>query len=587
MVGYSPYKHRSKPKKKIGFKLPRIKLGGGAKKWLSIIIGVLIALFIIVYLSLGQLRFFANHYFGLTFFSKDYLILLQNDYELRPTGGFITGFGKVSTFLGNVGDISFQNSYDIDTDQYVEPPYPHEELLKNEWYAGYTFRDANWDPDFPRSANTLLNFYNAKLEDEDVDGIVVINFSMMEDLVDALGGIEIKGEKVTSDRLFSELEFEVNNIDRHSEEALANRKNILGELAPKLISKMKRNPFTSRDVIVKSLNNKNMYLWFKSPGLQNDIVDKGWANQFIVPEKSDFLHVNLANLGAKKADRYIETSTHYFVNIRKEIPEITAEVTIRYPGEKNIHSDDYKGYLRLYVPAKADITGVPIDTREIEEAGLKVLGTQVILPAGSKTTLTYNYTLPRTLLPVNQYLMQLIKQSGSNMEFTVHVETPEGTLARGDLFGSRENRALFKGKLVSDTFLELSILPDELPPYPIEQVFDNINTIRILWSEPIDVSSGSNPDNYTVKDTNRINEANDEVGVIGAKVEHASHTVLTLDGVTDQPLERYQIEIKNLLDQSGNRTSPDPKFITAVQRFGQKTQEEPLEAQDITEIPAE
>ena len=108
----------------------------------------------------------------------------------------------MSTTLGFISDISFHNSYEIDTDTYVIPPYPHEELLKNEWYEGYTFRDANWNPNFPESADTLIDFYQRKFAEKDVDGIIVMNFSMIENLVGELGGIEIDGKLVTKEQLF-------------------------------------------------------------------------------------------------------------------------------------------------------------------------------------------------------------------------------------------------------------------------------------------------------------------------------------------------------------------------------------------------
>jgi len=95
---YSPY--NKKQHKKSRFKIPKIKVPHGLKKWLSIIIGVLVLILFMIYLSLGELRFFANHYLGLTFFSKNYLVLLQNNYELRPGGGFITAYGNLDTLLG-------------------------------------------------------------------------------------------------------------------------------------------------------------------------------------------------------------------------------------------------------------------------------------------------------------------------------------------------------------------------------------------------------------------------------------------------------------------------------------------------------
>ncbi|MBU1018147.1 DUF4012 domain-containing protein [Patescibacteria group bacterium] len=568
---YSPYSQQKQAQKRGG-KLSKIKLPKGVKKWVGIIIGILVLILFILYLMLGELRFFANHFFGLTFFSKNYVVILQNDYELRPGGGFITGYGEISTFMGFPGDLAFKNSYEIDTKSYVTPPYPHEELLKNEWYQGYTFRDANWDPNFPGSAEELIKFYQEKFPEKDVDGLIVVNFSLIEALIDELGSVSLNGKELTRNNLFSELEFEVNNIDRHNVDDLQNRKNILGELAVELISKAKRHPFKTRDLLVKGLNNKNLYLWLENERLQKKLAEKEWANSMEPIERNDFLAVNLANLGSKKADRYVQTEVYYYANITKELPEITTEVTIRYPGFINTYSDNYKGYLRLYIPKGADVTQLPLDSQEQGEGEFKMIGTKIILPAGSKTSLSYTYTLPRNIFLHDQYQLRLIKQSGSETFYKLTVETAEGKLMESDTFDTRENRALFMGKLENDIDLALQILPDTTPPYPIEQEFEDLTHINIIWNEPMDSVTANNPQNFSIADLNQNNENTDEVNVIYTELIQPNIIQLEVEGITEQALEYYRIDMNGLKDQTGIQILPSPKSITVVQRIKPKSE---------------
>ena len=564
--GYTPYAH----KKKTSFlsKLPKIKLPKSAKKWIGILVGIVVAIFLIFYLCLGELRFFMNHYFGLTFFSKNYVVLLQNNYELRPGGGFITGYGTVDTFMGFTGDISFNNSYDINTETYVTPPYPHEDLLKNEWYQGYTFRDANWDPDFPGSTTDLIKFYQTKFPKKDVDGFIVMNFSMIEDLIGELGSIQVNGKTYTKDNLFSQLEFEVNNIDRHNIEALKNRKNVLGDLSAALIGKAKWHPFKTRDVIVSGLHNKDMYVWLKNNRLQNKLIVKGWANTLKLPERSDFLAVNLANLGSKKADRYIQTEVYYHADITQAMPVITTEVTIRYPGSKNTYSDDYKGYLRILIPGKSTVESSPVDSKTETKGDFKVVGTKVVIPAGSKTSLTYSYSLPRYTFNSDQFSLRLAKQSGSGAFYKLTVESAEGKLIQSKQFDARENRAMFIGQLKNDIDLDLDVISDAMPPYPTEQQFKDLTHIEIIWNEPVDVNSATNANNYIVIDLNKQNSViTDKITVASAKLTRDNVVELELKGITKQDLEHYQINLKGLKDLAGNVITPTPKTITAVQRI--------------------
>jgi DNA/RNA-binding domain of Phe-tRNA-synthetase-like protein len=67
--------------------------------------------------------------------------------------------------------------------------------------------------------------------------------------------------------------------------------------------------------------------------------------------------------------------------------------------------------------------------------------------AGSKTSLTYTYTLPRNTFESDKYKLRLIKQSGSETFYKLTVEAPEGRLIESDDFETRENRAMFNGQL--------------------------------------------------------------------------------------------------------------------------------------------
>ncbi|MCK5613775.1 DUF4012 domain-containing protein, partial [Candidatus Pacearchaeota archaeon] len=502
-------------------------------------------------------------------------------------GGFITGYGNLDFKMGVPTELSFKNSYDIDSKTYVTPPYPHEELLKNEWYEGFTFRDANWNPNFPDSASEIIKFYQEKFPDNEVDGVIVVNFSLIEDLINELGDIELNGKLLNKNNLFSELEFSVNNVDRHNVEALKDRKNILGELSGELIGKAKKNPLKTRDVIVSGLRNKDIYLWLKKDRLQEKMVEKQWANAMIPEDRSDFLAVNLANLGSKKADRYVQTETHYYANITQELPQITTEITIRYPGFTNTYSDNYKGYLRLYLPKGADIESSPVDSQIEAEGEFKVVGTQIVLPAGSKMSLSYVYTLPRNTFLNDQYKLKLIKQSGSEMFYKITVETAEGELMESNDFDARENRALFVGEIENDMSLELRMLPDTTPPYPIEQEFEDMSHINIIWNEPMEEGAATNISNFEIADLNKKDANTDEVKIIYIERIQPNVIQLEIEGITDQEEEHYRIDLKGLKDTSGNIILPDPKSITVVQRLKPKSDVPEIRFGDIPILPEE
>jgi hypothetical protein len=87
---------------------------------------------------------------------QNYLIIAQNNDELRATGGFISSAGLLTIDQGQIVNLSFEDSYAIDdfTKYYPDPPA---QLLDYMLAEIWIFRDANWSPDYPTSAQTMLD----------------------------------------------------------------------------------------------------------------------------------------------------------------------------------------------------------------------------------------------------------------------------------------------------------------------------------------------------------------------------------------------------------------------------------------------
>lgn len=563
--GYSPYQQSAKERQKK----PRSKKRW--KKWLLRFLGALLFLLVVIYIGLGDLRFIPNNYLKLTFFQKHYLIIFQNQNELRPAGGFLTAYAEVSTTMGFPTQINFGNSYDFEAQTEIKAPYPQEELLGGgPWYIGYAFRDANWDADFPDAAQDIVQLYNVKHPEKEVDGVIAMNFSVVEDVVDAVGGIEIEGKEVTGDTLFSLLTQEVNNIDRHDEQALAERKDVFKPLSAAVIKKSIWHPFKVRTALENALEEKEMYAWLASDRLQEKLEKRGWANQLNPDADEDFISVNVANLGAKKADRYLEKELHHFVDLTGPLPVIRSELTLRLLGTGNQHVDPnrgYVGYVRLYVPTGAQLEGENEAVEVMAEEGATVFGQLLEVPLGEERRYVYEYSIPRSLWGGEQYDLNLIKQSGSELMTTVVVEVPGHDHVESDTFEARENRASWRGMLEKDVSLSLNVKPDELAPFPVGQKFKDINTIFVEWVEPLEETTARDATNYTLIDRNHTNsDVTDEIKVVYAEVD-GQFVTLEIEGATEQPLERYTLRMNDLRDRSGNTTDPETLEVTVVQRL--------------------
>jgi len=168
-------------------------------KWifLSVLAGIFFV-FLLWFLSvLGPFRgFFWYLPSSMGFFGeKQYLILIQNNNELRPTGGFISAYAILKTRFGKPS-LDFHDSYEIAGHQYVSAPTPIEYLFGDDpFYQGWVFRDANFSPDFVESANQAETFYNYLYPDQQFDGIFAVDFTIRK-LTRTLGRSRGGGGKV-------------------------------------------------------------------------------------------------------------------------------------------------------------------------------------------------------------------------------------------------------------------------------------------------------------------------------------------------------------------------------------------------------
>jgi len=556
--------------------------------WLLGVSAVLLFILLYILSALSTLRIFLPHYPELTGFpvaSKNYLIVFQNNHELRPGGGFISAYGIAKFYNGIFTGIDVSDVYgDIDNHPYMDPPYPMKELLANQWYTGYNFRDANYEADFPKTAEELIRMFNIAKPQTRIDGVVAVNYSFLEDLLGAVGQIDVDGNLFSKDSLFEMLEHKVNNVDRHNEEQLANRKNILKVFAQNLIKKIVFSPLKIRrvsDAIVHSLATKEIQLYFTNPTLEKLSVDQGWSGQWPQTFNGDFLGVVEANLGGMKSDRYIKRFVTDHVTM-SENPEtggmdLVSDVTvdIEHYGIDNIPlSGAYTGFYRIYIPRGATLLDVAPDYKkdlwQKDDGLFHIFGNIVRLNPGQKTELHYRYSLPASVLGKNNdYQLYIPKQSGTSQDYYMVIfEAPQGMRTLSTTMTPKENIGVFQDEISSDLHLDLNILPDKSPPQVIYQGMDALGKIVITFNENVSNESAEDPLNYAITDLNiKHLEATDKLTI--DSIQHSGKGVtLNVKGMTNQPEERYGVSFKNISDTHGNIINPNSMDITVVQRFG-------------------
>ncbi|MBU2068445.1 DUF4012 domain-containing protein, partial [Patescibacteria group bacterium] len=175
---------------------------------------------------------------------KNYLLLFQNNLELRPSGGYIGTFGILK--MENAQIKSFEvhdtNMFDHFGTVQTNPPQPIKDYLK---VTNWQMRDGNWSPDFPTAAQQVEYFYHLQGGQEEFDGIIGVNAIVLEDLLKLIGSVYLSefDKQFNSEDVLYQIEYEVEQGYTQRGIDYGQRKTVFKALIKEILSKV-----TERDI---------------------------------------------------------------------------------------------------------------------------------------------------------------------------------------------------------------------------------------------------------------------------------------------------------------------------------------------------
>lgn len=367
---------------------------------------------------------------------KEYLILFQNDNELRPTGGFLTAYAIIKIKDGKVEAQKSDDIYELDQKFNKNIPIPDElgRYLTTEKY--WNLRDMNISPDFKISMDTFYeNYQTVPGEPEGIDGIIAVDTHFLTNLMSVLGPVEVPGYGTFSTEndprcdcpqiiyALSEI------ITKPVNYVKVDRKGILGPLMRSLLTKAytaeKQTWPTLFETGFESIQNKHAQFYFFDEETQKAAETVKVAGRMTPPENGqDFLGIVNANLAGAKSNLFV---TYEVKQIIPEAPVdgmLTKTVEVTY---KNNHKADncnleagllclnstLKDWTRLYVPQGSELVsaeGFLEEARTYDENGFTVIdGFFTLEPLGSsKISITYKVPYENQ----EDYIGEIWKQGG-------------------------------------------------------------------------------------------------------------------------------------------------------------------------------
>ena len=300
--------------------------------------------------------------------ARRYLVIFQNNAELRPTGGFIGSFALVDVDRGAVTavEVPAGGSYDLEGSLKASVLSPDPlRLVRAKW----EFQDANWFPDFPTSAKKLTWFYNQS-SGPSVDGVIAINAPVLAELLDAVGPINMPayGTVATSTTV---LQTAQQIVESPAARAGGKPKQFIADLMPlvlqKIVSSSGDQAIGALSIFMKALREKDIQMAFSNNDEEQAFDRLGWTGQLDpVPAAFDSFELVRANIAGAKTDAVIKTDVKH-ESVVAEDGTVTdhVSVTLTHTGNKG---DQFTGvrnveYLRIYVPEGSKLVKASGDIR--------------------------------------------------------------------------------------------------------------------------------------------------------------------------------------------------------------------------------
>lgn len=302
-----------------------------------------------------------------------YLVLFQNDKELRASGGFLTAYAKLTVDKGRVINSESSDIYKIDEKLPIKITPPDQILNylpepNGKVKTHLQTRDSNYFPDFKESAQTIEWFFSY-VKPVDWDGIVAVDTHVVEGIVKVLGSINVNGVRFSSDIEpkcnCPQVVYELESFAHSSNSGNAERKALIGDLMQAILAESFKQedklPLLASEAI-RLMNEKHVQVYMHEPKLQQTVEHLDWAGRVASADNPtkfkydssnwDYWYWSESNYAGQKANLYVKQESDQKYDIAGD-GTVTKTVTVTIRNDQKNDwwlNGRYRAYFRVFVP---------------------------------------------------------------------------------------------------------------------------------------------------------------------------------------------------------------------------------------------
>ena len=372
---------------------------------------------------------------------RTYLVLFQNNAELRSSGGFLTAYALLKVDNGQPTPLLSQDIYDLDNrlNKRIEAPRPIKDYLPNVYY--WNLRDMNLSPDFKVSMENFYQYYQTIPQVYEADGILAVDTQFLADLLSVLGPIGVPSwgtfSSESDDRCFGcpQVIYELERLaDKPTSEFRTDRKAVIGPLMHSILLNMMGASAEKMpklfEALITSIEEKHVLFYFPQEEKQEAIEGLNLGGR-IKETDSDYFHLNDTNFAGAKSNMFIEETIEQKITVESD-GSIIREVKVKYqnpapPSDCNLESGGlclnglYRNWFRFYVPKGSTLLEMkgsevePLVYEELEKTVFEgFFGDKYPLhPQGGVTLVSIKYKLPFEYKNQDSYSLLIQKQPGT------------------------------------------------------------------------------------------------------------------------------------------------------------------------------
>ncbi len=368
---------------------------------------------------------------------KSYLVIFQNDAELRATGGFITAYALFKVDKGKMQVVKADDIYKLDQAKKKKYPAPLAILKYHKNVNNLELRDSNLSPDFNVSIKDFEKMLTESIPDfPKFDGVITVDTHVLVESIKILGEFNVYG-RIFNAEIDSRCDCPkaIYELEDYSTRPVAyvreDRKDIIGVLLYQIMqralgvspSKYWGNLF---QMFLEEAKQKHVLFYFHDEEAQKGIEALNYGGR-IVQYNNDYLHINDVNFAGAKSNMFIKQSVKQEINADNN-GKITKTLVINYknpapPSNCNLEAGQLclngilRNWIRIYVPKGSilvSFNGSEKETVTYEDLDKTVFeGFFTVKPQGS-TQLQISYRLPDNIKLNFPYKLMIQKQPGTD-----------------------------------------------------------------------------------------------------------------------------------------------------------------------------